>query len=64
MNNNFDNNGGYKFTHYQWFKNGQSIGDEQVYSPGNDRTNRLDPAADYGAEVTTTRHWAVKSVFR
>ncbi|GHV62276.1 hypothetical protein FACS1894195_4030 [Bacteroidia bacterium] len=53
VNNNPANNGGYKFTNYQWYKDGHLIGDEQVYSAGNSRTDLLDPAADYSVAVTT-----------
>ncbi|GHT66978.1 hypothetical protein FACS189452_03830 [Bacteroidia bacterium] len=53
VNNNPKNNGGYKFTHYEWYRNGQPIGNEQVYSAGDNRTDRLDPTADYSVTVTT-----------
>ncbi|GHT13608.1 hypothetical protein AGMMS4956_10030 [Bacteroidia bacterium] len=53
VNNNTADNGGYEFTHYEWYRNGQPIGNEQVYSAGDNRTDRLDPTADYSAVVTT-----------
>ncbi|GHT22550.1 hypothetical protein FACS189430_04500 [Bacteroidia bacterium] len=54
VNNNPDNNGGYTFAAYQWYRNGQSIGiDQQYYSAGPARTDQLDPAADYSVAVTT-----------
>ncbi|GHT67330.1 hypothetical protein FACS189452_04840 [Bacteroidia bacterium] len=53
VNNNAAANGGYKFAAYEWYRNGQLIGDEQVYSAGDNRTDRLDPTADYSAIVTT-----------
>jgi hypothetical protein len=54
VNNNPANNGGYEFTNYEWFKNGQPIGtDQQYYSAGPARSDQLDPAADYSVTVTT-----------
>ncbi|GHT81077.1 hypothetical protein FACS189467_4520 [Bacteroidia bacterium] len=54
VNNNTADNGGYEFTHYEWYRNGQPIGiDQQYYSAGPARTDLLDPAVDYSAAVTT-----------
>ncbi|GHT52832.1 hypothetical protein AGMMS49982_14110 [Bacteroidia bacterium] len=53
VNNNPANNGGYTFKNYRWFKNGELISEEQVYSAGDNRTDLLDPTADYSLEVTT-----------
>ncbi|WP_226995372.1 T9SS type A sorting domain-containing protein [Candidatus Symbiothrix dinenymphae] len=53
VNNNPANNGGYTFKNYRWFKNGDLIGEEQVYSAGDNSTDLLDPTADYSVEVTT-----------
>jgi hypothetical protein len=54
VNNNSNNNGGYKFTAYEWFKNGQSIGIGQYYSAGNSRNDILDATAQYSVAMTTT----------
>ncbi|GHS84813.1 hypothetical protein FACS1894201_03710 [Bacteroidia bacterium] len=54
VNNNPADNGGYEFTHYAWYRNGQPIGiDRQYYTAGPARTDRLDPTADYSVTVTT-----------
>ncbi|GHV66754.1 hypothetical protein FACS1894199_10830 [Bacteroidia bacterium] len=54
VNNNPANNGDYKFSHYEWYRNGQPIGfDQQHYSAGPTRTNLLDRDADYSVTVTT-----------
>jgi hypothetical protein len=54
VNNNSADNGGYTFTHYQWYRNGQPIGiDQQYYSAGPTRADLLDPAAEYSVAVTT-----------
>ena len=47
VNNNPNNNGGYRFVNYEWFKDGQFIGSEQYYSAGPNTTDNLDPDADY-----------------
>ncbi|GHV72478.1 hypothetical protein FACS1894201_01850 [Bacteroidia bacterium] len=53
VDNNEDNNGGYEFTSYEWFRDGRSIGIGQYYSAGPSRTDLLDPTADYSAAMTT-----------
>ncbi|GHT02240.1 hypothetical protein AGMMS49525_05420 [Bacteroidia bacterium] len=53
VNNNSDNNHGYHFTAYEWFKNGQSVGTGQYYSVGDNRTDLLDPTAKYSVTLTT-----------
>jgi len=53
VNNNPQTNGGYEFTAYQWFKNGQLIGTGQYYTAGNETNNVLDPTASYSVKMTT-----------
>lgn len=53
INNNPKTNGGYKFVKFEWYKNGELIGSEQVYSVGNRSTDLLDPTALYHAVLTT-----------
>ncbi|KAF2514954.1 T9SS type A sorting domain-containing protein [Flavobacterium foetidum] len=53
VNNNPQTNGGYEFTAYQWFKNGQLIGTGQYYSAGESIGNVLDPTASYMVKMTT-----------
>ncbi|HLR38078.1 MAG TPA: T9SS type A sorting domain-containing protein, partial [Chitinophagaceae bacterium] len=53
VNNNPTNNGGYRFVKYQWYKNGQPISREQVYSVGDERNDLLDEEATYSVVVTT-----------
>ncbi|MFB9075865.1 T9SS type A sorting domain-containing protein [Flavobacterium procerum] len=53
VNNNPQTNGGYEFTAYQWFKNGQLIGTGQYYSAGETIGNVLDPSASYMVKMTT-----------
>jgi hypothetical protein len=53
VNNNPLTNGGYEFTSYQWFKNGQLVGTGQYYSAGESVNSTLDPAADYSVKMTT-----------
>ncbi|MDW8850808.1 T9SS type A sorting domain-containing protein [Flavobacterium sp. MMLR14_040] len=53
VNNNPQTNGGYEFTAYQWFKNGQLIGTGQYYTAGNESNNVLDPTASYSVKMTT-----------
>ncbi|MBB1138106.1 T9SS type A sorting domain-containing protein [Myroides sp. WP-1] len=52
VNNNKETNGGYVFTAYEWFKNGESVGKKQAYSAGNESSNKLEPGATYHVEVT------------
>ena len=53
INNNPKTNGGYKFVKFEWYKNGELIGSEQVYSVGNRSTDLLDQTALYHAVLTT-----------
>ena len=53
VNNNPLTNGGYEFTSYQWFKNGQLVGTGQYYTAGNESNNVLDPTATYSVKMTT-----------
>ncbi len=53
INNNPQTNGGYEFTAYEWFKNGQLVGTGQYYSAGDALGNLLDPSANYMAKLTT-----------
>uniref|UniRef100_UPI0030DC1231 T9SS type A sorting domain-containing protein n=1 Tax=uncultured Sunxiuqinia sp. TaxID=1573825 RepID=UPI0030DC1231 len=47
-------NGGYRFTSFKWYKNGQLISTGQYYSAGENASDRLDPNASYSVELTTT----------
>ncbi|MFV0419511.1 MAG: MBG domain-containing protein [Dysgonomonas sp.] len=49
--NNPDNNGGYRFTSFKWFRNGQEIASGQSYSAGS-LYETLDPADKYYVEIT------------
>ncbi|MEZ7497116.1 T9SS type A sorting domain-containing protein, partial [Leeuwenhoekiella aequorea] len=53
VNNNPQTNGGYRFTGYQWYKNGRRIGNEQYFSEGDFSTDMLDPFASYRVELIT-----------
>ncbi|MGJ8550430.1 HYR-like domain-containing protein, partial [Winogradskyella wichelsiae] len=53
VNNNSENNGGYRFVAYEWFKDGQFIGNEQYYSAGPSSTDLLDPNAEYYVRMET-----------
>ncbi|RYJ42994.1 Adhesin AidA-related protein [Flavobacterium beibuense] len=55
VNNNPQNNGGYEFTAYEWYRNGQLVGTEQYYSAGNNSGDMLDPDAEYMVKVTTAQ---------
>jgi hypothetical protein len=52
-NNNSNTNGGYNFSAYKWFKNGQLISEKQFYSVGETAKDQLDPNAVYTVELTT-----------
>ena len=54
VNNNPENNGGYSFTAFTWFRDGVSIGTDSYYSAGNNITDRLDPNALYSVTLTTS----------
>lgn len=49
--NNPENNGGYHFTSYKWFRNGQEIATGQSYSAGN-LYETLNPSDKYYVELT------------
>ncbi|MEP0480582.1 MAG: hypothetical protein ABJD23_10210, partial [Nonlabens sp.] len=53
VNNNFDNNGGYNFVSYEWFKNGTLVSTEQFFSEGDNASDLLDPTATYSVRMTT-----------
>ncbi|WP_405370934.1 HYR domain-containing protein [Nonlabens sp. Asnod2-A12] len=53
VNNNFDNNGGYNFVSYEWFKNGRLVSTEQFFSEGDNASDLLDPTASYYVRMTT-----------
>ena len=55
VNNNFNNNGGYEFVAYEWFKNGALVSTEQFFSEGDNVTDLLDPSASYSVRVTTAQ---------
>ena len=53
VNNNPETNGGYSFTDYQWFKNGELVATGQYYSAGETSREELDPDAVYSVELKT-----------
>lgn len=55
INNNPKTNGGYHFVGYEWFKNGESIGKEQVYSAGDSSQDLLEVGASYHAILMTDK---------
>ena len=52
VNNNKKTNGGYVFKGYEWFKNGESIGNQQAYSAGNNVGDALEVGAVYHVVLT------------
>jgi hypothetical protein len=54
VNNNPENNGGYSFISYQWYKNGALVSERQAFSEGDRASDQLDPNADYQAVMVTT----------
>lgn len=54
INNNPNTNGGFKFVKFEWYKNDQLIGEEQVYSSGNKEVEVLDTTALYRAVLTSS----------
>lgn len=52
VNNNKKTNGGYVFKGYEWFKNGEPIGDQQAYSAGNNINDVLEIGAEYHVVLT------------
>jgi len=55
VNNNPATNGGYTFSKYEWYKNGQKVAEKQVFSEGPTSSDQLDPAAEYYAVLYTTK---------
>ncbi|WP_416448344.1 MBG domain-containing protein [Leeuwenhoekiella sp. A2] len=53
VNNNPETNGGYRFTKYVWYKNGDIVSKNQYYSAGDDRGDRLNPNDVFKVEMTT-----------
>jgi hypothetical protein len=54
VNNNPETNGGYSFTSYKWYKNGELVSERQTFSEGNLSSDQLDPNANYQAVMVTT----------
>lgn len=52
-NNNSATNGGFSFTGFKWFKNGEEVSNKQSYSAGPRRTDLIDTSADYYLQMTT-----------
>ncbi|MDR0228057.1 MAG: GEVED domain-containing protein [Flavobacteriaceae bacterium] len=52
VNKNTSTNGGYVFTGYQWYKNGEVIGKKQTYSAGGEVGAILESGAEYHVELT------------
>lgn len=52
--NNPENNGGYRFTSYKWFRNGQEIGTGQSYSAGKEG-EQLNATDQYYVELTSNQ---------
>ncbi|MGG5598879.1 MBG domain-containing protein [Myroides sp. C8-3] len=55
VNNNSKTNGGYVFTKFEWYKNGEKVADKQLFSEGGTSSDLLDPAAEYYAVLHTSR---------
>ncbi|WP_372773497.1 T9SS type A sorting domain-containing protein [Mangrovibacterium sp.] len=52
VNNNSDNNGGYRFKSFAWYINGKLVGTNQYYSAGENASNTLNANAEYYAILT------------
>ncbi|MUV02277.1 T9SS type A sorting domain-containing protein, partial [Flavobacterium rakeshii] len=52
-NNNPETNGGYSFVAYEWYKNGNLVGNQQYFSEGETINDLLDPDAEYYLKLTT-----------
>lgn len=52
VNNNKETNGGYVFTAYEWFKDGESVGKKQFYAAGSESGSKFEAGAIYHVEVT------------
>ncbi len=53
VNNNPETNGGYRFSSFNWYKDGQLVGTGQYYSVGDDVSDQLDWDAEYSVEMET-----------
>nr|WP_320022325.1 Calx-beta domain-containing protein [uncultured Draconibacterium sp.] len=53
VNNNPETNGGYRFTSFNWYKDGVLIGTGQYYSVGDNASDQLDLNAMYSVEMET-----------
>ena len=53
VNNNPETNGGYRFTSFNWYKDGVLIGTGQYYSVGENASDQLDLNAMYSVEMET-----------
>ena len=53
VNNNPETNGGYRFTSFNWYKDGVLIGTGQYYSVGDNASDQLDLNAIYSVEMET-----------
>ncbi|MBX2952594.1 MAG: T9SS type A sorting domain-containing protein [Leadbetterella sp.] len=65
VNNNPQTNGGYGFTDYEWYKNGEKVSTGQYYSAGNQAGDLLDEGAEYTVRMkTATGEWLSSCSFR
>lgn len=53
VNNNSSTNGGFNFTAYKWFKNGEQVATKQYYFVGRNSDETLDPTAVFSVTMTT-----------
>ncbi len=53
INNNPETNGGYEFVEYEWYKNGELVGNGQYYSAGGNQSDVLDGQASYSVRMKT-----------
>ncbi|MGG5508152.1 MULTISPECIES: MBG domain-containing protein [unclassified Myroides] len=61
VNNNKQTNGGYVFSAYEWFKNGESMGKKQFYSAGSDAGTTFEASAVYEVELTLHNGQKIRS---
>lgn len=61
VNNNSSTNGGYTFTSYKWYKNGQQVSTKQYYTAGRNKEDVLDTSAEYYVEVMTNEGYAFRT---
>ncbi|MGM0530198.1 MAG: TIM-barrel domain-containing protein [Bacteroidota bacterium] len=52
VNNNPEENGGYKFVDFEWYEDDKMIGNKQSYSAGNSSTDHLNENAAYSVKLT------------